>query len=247
MATATSGGLDFWDHVRELRVHLIAAASCFALALAVALALLRPLIAWLAGPLAPDALVFLSPLGPFAFQMRVATLGALLASLGPWGVLLVSFVAPALSASARRATWAMLLAAWALAALALAATQAWVMPWSLVVLRAQAIPGAQLLLTGDAYLDLFMLETLFITLLLELPLILAVLSVWGLVDPRRLARHRPPLYLLLLVAVAVITPTTDVVSLLLAMIPATLSLEIGLLAMWLIHSRRRRPSAAALQ
>ena len=70
-------------------------------------------------------------------------------------------------------------------------------------------------------------------------------------QPRWLARRRDILYLVLVIVVAVVTPTTDIVSLILAMLPATLSLEAGLLAAHLIHTRRlrasgsRRPGAGA--
>lgn len=233
-------GLTFWGHIRELRAHLIAVAVCFGASLGLVLAFLGPLVTLLTAPLAPHALVFLSPLGPFAFQMRVATLCALVLSLGPCAMVLVHFLAPALSIAARRWTWFIVLTAAVLSAAALLATYWWVLPWSLRVLSAASVPGTQLLLTADSYLDLFALETLFVALLLQLPLILALLSLWGLIDARMLARRRDILYLLLVIVIAVVTPTTDVVSLLLAMLPAALSLEAGLLAARLIHSGRRR-------
>ena len=235
-----ASGLSFWEHVGALRAHLIAAAICFGAALALVLIALAPLLRLFAAPLAPHPVVFLSPLGPFAFQMRVAMMGAFTVSLGPWAVLLVHFVAPALSRPARRWTWVLVLAAAGLSLVALAATYFWVMPWSLKVLSAASVPGSEMLLTADSYLDLFALETLFTALLLQLPLLLALLSLWGLIDPHWLARRRDILYLILIIVVAVVTPTTDIVSLLLAMVPATLSLEAGVLAAHLIHSRRRR-------
>jgi len=237
-------GLDFWGHLGALRTHLIAAAVCYGVALVTVLIVLRPLISVLTAPLASLPLVLLTPLGPFAFQMRVATLGAFILSLGPWALLLVHFAAPALSPPTRRWSWASAIVATALGLIALVATDLWVMPWSLRVLAAAPLPGFQVLLTADSYLDLFVLEALFTALLLQLPLLLVLLSLWGLIDPRRLGGRRDIVYLILVIAVAVITPTTDIPSLLLAMIPATLSLESGLLAASFIHTRRQRSSAA---
>lgn len=235
--------LTFWGHIDALRAHLIAAAVCFGLALALVLVFLGPLVSLLTVPLGSAPLVFLSPLGSFAFQMRVACIGAFLLSLGPWTILLLHFLSPALSRSARRWSWAILLSSLAMSVAAVIATLLWALPWSLGVLRAASIPGSELLLTADSYLDLFSLEALFVALLLQLPLVLAVLTLWGWVDPRWLSKRRDILYLALVIVVAVVTPTTDIISLLIAMVPATLSLEAGLFAAHLIHIRRQRVRA----
>lgn len=145
----------------------------------------------------------------------------------------------------RRWTWALLALAALLSIIALLATYLWVMPWSLKVLVAASVPGSQLLLTANSFLDLFTLEALFTGLLLQLPLLLAVLALWGVLDPRWLTRRRDILYLMLVIVVAVVTPTTDLVSLAIAMAPAALSLEAGLLAARLIHSRRRQARRAS--
>lgn len=66
-------GSTFWDHLGALRTHLIAAGLCFGISFLGLLLFLGPLIRLVTAPLAPHPLIFLSPLGPLAFQMRVAT------------------------------------------------------------------------------------------------------------------------------------------------------------------------------
>lgn len=182
-------GLTFWDHIHELRSHLIAAAASFGVSLTIVLMFLGRLVTLLTAPMTGSGLIFLSPLGPFAFQMRVASLCALVLCLGPWAVILVHFVAPALSHCARRWTWLIVATSALLSVAAIVTSYLWVLPWSLRVLGAASVPGSQLLLTADAYLDFFVLETLFVALLLQLPLVLALLGLWGLIDPRVLARR----------------------------------------------------------
>ena len=230
----------FWEHVGALRRHIIAAALAFAIALCAVLPLLNPIVRLLVAPIQPTSLIFLSPLGSFAFQMRVAMWGAVLVSAPAWLLIFLHFLGPALPRKAQTLTWLITAVSIAFAVAALIATYAFVFPWSLQVLRATAVPGTEFQLTADSYLDLLILEAAFVLILFELPLILALATSWGWLDPTWITRRRPAVYLVLLIVVAIATPTTDIVSLLVSMVPASLSLELGILAARLIHNRRKR-------
>jgi len=230
----------FWEHIGSLRSHIIAAALVFALALCVVLALLNPIMRALIAPIQPSPLIFLSPLGPFAFQMRVAMWGATLISAPAWLLILLQFLSPALPQKARTLTWLIIGVSLAIAAASFIATNALVFPWSLHVLKATVVAGTQMQLTADSYLDLFILEVAFMLVLFEMPLVLGLSTLWGWLDPAWITRRRPAVYLVLLVVMAIVTPTTDIISLLVSMIPAALSLELGIWASGIIHSRRKR-------
>ena len=59
-----------------------------------------------------------------------------------------------------------------------------------------------------------------------------------LLDPKHLAGKRRILYVTLLIVLAVVTPTTDVASLLVVFVPAVLFLEAGLGIARVVHTRR---------
>jgi sec-independent protein translocase protein TatC len=231
----------FWEHIADLKRYLVGGFVVYFLSFGLMLLVLPRMLSLLAA--SAGRLVFLSPLGPLIFQMRVAGFLALIVSLGPWAVLLLRYLSPALSPKQRRASWAILTTSTVLGVCALFITYQLVFPWSLAALKQTAMPGVELLLTADSFFDLFVLEALFMTLLAELPLGLTVLALWGWINPLGLGKHRIPIYLGLLVVVAIVTPTTDLVSLAVAMLPAAISLEAGLLSARFIHTHRARTAS----
>jgi sec-independent protein translocase protein TatC len=79
--------------------------------------------------------------------------------------------------------------------------------------------------------------TVFMTgLLFELPLLIAVLTSVGIVTPQMLRKYRRHGIVASFILAAIITPTTDIVTLLLVAIPLTLLYEGGI---W-VSSRRSR-------
>jgi sec-independent protein translocase protein TatC len=79
-------------------------------------------------------------------------------------------------------------------------------------------------------------------LIFELPLVMALLSMAGLLRFRWVARYQRHAILACFVVAAVVTPTGDVVNLSLMAIPMVVCYELGVLLVW-IFERRRKASA----
>ncbi|MBK5961296.1 hypothetical protein CCR97_24265 [Rhodoplanes elegans] len=214
------GRLPFWDHVSALRTGVLVAGGFF---ISTSIAIFswgsRPLISALLAD-SPGGLVFLSPLGPFLFQMKVAFLGALFLSLPLLLALLARFVGAALPRGKRSFLYGLVGVSFLLALGAAAATYFYLVPVSIRVLSSFTVPGTTLMLTADSYLSFVLLQLLVSFVVLELPVVIVGLAYVRLLNPALLAGKWKQIFLVLLVALAVLTPTTDVFTLLLVTIPA---------------------------
>lgn len=228
----------FWEHLGVLRRYLLAGVLVF-----IALACVfffygnDTVIAYLLQPLHGEQLVFLSPLGPFFFKIKVALYLAFFVSFPIWFGLVFAFVAPALS-SARR----LILAGFGLAILVLGIasivfTYLFFIPKSLAVLQGFTVPGTSLFLTADSYFSFSLLELAVSFVILQLPVVIVALSAARVLDPALLARNRRILYLALVALLAILTPTTDAFTLTIVSVPAILLTELGIAISRIIYNR----------
>ncbi|WP_223637171.1 twin-arginine translocase subunit TatC [Corallococcus sp. EGB] len=100
------------------------------------------------------------------------------------------------------------------------------------------------MLTMDEQLSLVLLLILAFGVIFELPLVMALLGIVGVVQSRWLFRYQRHAFVVCLIAAAVLTPTGDVVNLSLMAGPMLLCYELGVLAVWLIEKRRGKAEAS---
>jgi len=97
----------------------------------------------------------------------------------------------------------------------------------------------------------FMLFIIIMTLIIgvtfEVPLIIIAAVHSGILQLKTLTEYRRYIYVALVVIAAVVTPTTDVVSLLMVAVPLILCYEIGILGSYIIALRRRSPKGSQVQ
>ncbi|HKD40554.1 MAG TPA: twin-arginine translocase subunit TatC [Myxococcaceae bacterium] len=121
--------------------------------------------------------------------------------------------------------------------------------WSLEkqLARAKAVYEAKNwtrpMLTMREQLSLVLLLLLAFGIIFELPLVMAVLSMIGLVKARFLMKYQRHAFVVCLILAAVITPTGDAVNLALMTGPMVLCYELGVLAAWMIEKRKARQAA----
>jgi sec-independent protein translocase protein TatC len=99
------------------------------------------------------------------------------------------------------------------------------------------------MLTMSEQLSLVLLLLLAFGIIFELPLVMAILSLIGLVKARFLMKYQRHAFIVCLILAAVITPTGDAVNLALMTGPMVLCYELGVLAAWIIEKRRARQTA----
>ncbi len=96
------------------------------------------------------------------------------------------------------------------------------------------------MLTMGEQLSLVLLLLLSFGIIFELPLVMALLGMVGVVKAGWLMKYQRHAFVVCLIAAAVLTPTGDVVNLSLMAGPMLLCYEMGVLAVWLIERRRSK-------
>ena len=221
--------LSFWEHINDLRVHLLWGGGFFIVIAIGFFSSSNWILRYILIPLNGEKLVFLSPLGPIFFQMNIAFLGAFIVSLPIWLLLLAHFVGTALPQHRRLPFYLLVLTSLILGILSIVMTYKLVVPLSLAALSKFIIPGTAMMLTADSYLNFFMLGVGVTFIIFELPVVIVALAYLRLVNPYYIARKRRYYILGLIITLAIITPTTDVVTLIVVTVPAIILCEIGIL------------------
>lgn len=118
-----------------------------------------------------------------------------------------------------------------------------VIPQGLKVLLAIAGDGITPLLQAGEYLSFFLTMSVAFGVTFLVPLVLIFLSLLGIVTAAPLRRARPYAIVGAAILAALVTPTTDPVTMLLMMAPLVIFYELSIVAAWLIERRRRRRAA----
>jgi len=140
-----------------------------------------------------------------------------------WG-----FVKPGLYPHERRWVGGGLLAAVVLAYLGLLFAWGAFLPLSVRALQQFLGDTFVLTLRADNYLKFFFWTALAAMALFEMPLVFAILARLGLLDPEQIARNRRGWLITLVTLLAIITPSVDMVSLILVTVPLWVLFEISL-------------------
>lgn len=242
------------EHLAELRTRLFRAALALVVGAAIGYALFEPVFAFLVGPYCdlPQALrdgvtgdcrvLALRPLEPFSVRVKTSlVIGAFIG--GPvifyqfW-----RFIAPGLTGREKRYAVPFVLLSQVLfgAGIVFAGL---IIPQGLRVLLAMGGPDIAPALNATDYLSFILTTAVAFGLVFELPLVLVFLSLVGVVTARGMRRFRPYAIVLSAVGAALITPTTDPITMIAMMGPMILFYESSILAAWLIERSRRRRAA----
>lgn len=100
------------------------------------------------------------------------------------------------------------------------------------------------MLSMSEQLTLVLVLELALGVIFELPLVMALLAMVGLVKASWLFKYQRHAFVVCLIVAAVITPTGDAVNLALMAGPMLFCYELGVLLVWLIEKRRKKQLAA---
>jgi sec-independent protein translocase protein TatC len=236
------------EHLRELRRRLLIAAAAVLFGAVIGYAafpivldaLLRPYCTVLAGidPTGDCRLIALSPIDPFLVRLRGALL---LGAVAAAPIVLYQawrFVLPGLTGRERRYALPFVLGSQMMFALGLvfAAT---VIPQGLRVLLAMGGESIVPMLAAGEYLSFVLAMALAFGLVFELPLVLILLALLGVVTASGLSTARPYAVVAMFTLAAIVTPTVDALSLLLVALPMIVFYEVSILVARLIERSRR--------
>ena len=236
----SSGEATFWDHLDELRSVIIRSLLVVAVTAVVAFVLKEPLFRVVLAPRSADFFVYrLLGVPPFElhlmntglteqFMIHMKTAlyaGLLLAS--PYVLYQVfRFVSPALYASERRLAVPVVVAAYALFLLGTAVNYVVIFPLTVRFLGTyQVSADVANMLTLQSYMDTLLGMSLVMGLVFELPVVCWLLGRLGVLSRSVMRTYRRHAVVAILIVAAVITPTTDVFTLLVVALPIWLLYE----------------------
>lgn len=229
------------EHLEELRRRLGISLAALLVTSSVSFMSVERLIAWLrrpAGELIPR-FAFFSPTEALVAYLKVAVLGGVLVAMPIWLWQLWAFIRPALKPRERAAGFAFV--GWGSALFLGGACFAYavLLPVALRVLLGVGSGTLEPVISIDRYLSFVTTMIVWCGLMFELPAVLFLLAKAGIVTPEWLRQQRPYAILVLVIIAAVVTPTTDVLSLLLMTIPLLVLYEVSILMTRLAMRRRR--------
>ena len=202
------------------------------------------------GVVAPNLnLIFTAPLEFFFARVKLSLFAALIVSFPILAWQLYRFVAPGLYKRERAAFLPFLLASPVLFLLGAALVYYLMLPFVMWFSLNQEVTNAhgvsvQLLPKVSDYLNLVTTLVLAFGLCFQLPVILSLLGLAGMVSSKMLRGGRKYAILGIVVVAAVVTPP-DPISQILLSLPIYLLYEISIVCVWLMERRRAREDAAA--
>ena len=241
--------LTFLEHLRELRIRLMRALIGVVLGMVAVGAFVEPIYQRLMGPVVaalPEGsrqLHYVSAIEPLMVYLKVAIYGGVFAA-APWVLWqLWLFVAPALYKREKRVVIPFLFFGSLL--FYSGAAFCWLLVMPLAFPAMLSIAGDATLapmLTMSAQLSLVLAMLLGFGIVFEVPVVIAFLSMVGLVSADFLARYRRHAVVVNVAAAAVLTPTGDPLNLALMAVPMVVFYEIGILLARILGKKKPRPA-----
>lgn len=143
---------------------------------------------------------------------------------------LMSFVSPALHSNERRYAYHLITWGYIMFGIGAAMSYFMIFPLSVRFLATyQVSESISNLITIESYLDTLLLLTLFIGIASELPVLCWLLGQFGLLTSKMMRRYRKHAIVAIAAAAAIITPTSDAVTMLIVALPIYLLYEVGIM------------------
>lgn len=225
-------GMSLTDHLRELRYRLIRAAYGIVVGMGISLYFSEQLMNIIRKPvlpyLTPGGLVFTGVLDKFMAFIKVGLLGGVILSCPFWLYHLWKFISPGLYEKEKKYAISFIVSGTVLFGIGVSFVYFVVFPAAFQYLFTIGGTIDKPMITITDYLSFFTITTLMFGAAFELPLILVMLALMGIIDAKFLREKRRYAVLGIALVAAIITPP-DLISMLLMLIPLMLLYEIAIL------------------
>jgi sec-independent protein translocase protein TatC len=238
--------MTFLEHLDELRKRILYSIIGMAVGFAVCWIFREQIFAFIQYPILQvlKKLVVTRPTEAFTIYMKVAFVGGIFVAAPVILVQIWMFIAPGLYRKEKRFVVPFLLSSTTLFLLGGAFAYYIVLPPALKFLIVEF--GAQFtpMITAEDYFDLVFVIIVGMGAVFQLPVLIAFLSMFGLISPRFLWKNFRYAFLLITILAAVVSPTTDPFNLLLWTGPMVALYLIGIVVSWIFKRRRAKKEAA---
>lgn len=249
------GEMTLLEHLNELRTRLVKVSIAIVLGTAVGYAVFPQLLDLLIEPYCSVVenlsdtrecnLIILRPLEAFSVRIKVSMLVGVFLG-GPvifWQ--LWRFIVPGLTDRERKLAAPFVFLSQVLFGIGIAF--AWfILPNALGVLTSLGGPRIVPNLTAAEYISFILTTSVAFGVVFLLPVVLTFLSLLGVLTATAMRTARPYAVVGVAIMAALITPTTDPVTMLLMMAPMVIFYEVSILFAVLFERRRRKRSATSL-
>lgn len=229
-----------FEHVGELRQKIFIILGAFILGATISHVFNKEIIAFLLRPAGNQHLIFLSPLEPLFFIFKIDFIGGFILSFPIIIWAIFSYITPALPKKLGSIVVLFYLTSTFLLFLGLIYAFFITIPLSLKFLFSITIPGIENTFSAEEYINFFITQTIIIIGVFQVPVLIIGGIALGLIQTKIFANRRRIIYLVLLIALAIITPTTDIFSLCIIFIPCLIIFEISLLGGKIIENLKKR-------
>ena len=245
--------MSFFEHLGELRTRIIHSAAAILLGAFVGFAVAKPVLAFIAKPIVTalqaahlgDKLIFTHPAGYLNLVIQTGLyLGIVIAS--PYVLYQIwLFIAPGLYKHERKALLGFIAPAVGLFFTGLVFAYYVILPYLMRFLVSfQGNGPFTPLISVEEYFDLVMVVLLGVGVVFELPMLIFVLSLFGIVTPKFLWKNVRYAVLIIAIVAAVITPTPDATTMLIFMAPMLGLYFVGIAVSAFVVRRKRRDAMA---
>lgn len=248
-----SDQLTFWEHLDELRSVIIRSLAVVVIAAIVAFFMKDWLFAVVLAPRSGDFIsyrllgideafsIHLMNTGlteQFMTHMRVAIYTGLLFASPYVLYQLMSFISPGLYQNERRAAFWIMASAYLMFLVGTTVNYLLIFPLTVRFLGTyQVSPDVENMLTLQSYTDTLIGMSFVMGVVFELPVVCGILGKMGLLNSRMMSEYRRHAIVAILIVAAIITPTTDVFTLLVVSLPIWLLYEASI---WIVKLNNKQ-------
>jgi Tat protein translocase TatC len=244
--------MPFLDHLEELRMRILKSAGALVLGIVAGLFLVErfQLFVLLKRPIEPylpagGKLIVTGPTEPVMIVLKLGFTVGLILSSPVLIYQLWAFLSPALYAREKKALIPGLLIGLMLFLVGAALGYVYIVPQALRVLFSFQSEALAPFITYDKYFSFLLQVVLALGISFELPLVIILLSIFGVLTPQALNRFRRFAIVLACIAGAVLSPGADVISMVMMTVPLIFLYEIGVAGSAIVYRRKKRREASA--
>jgi len=241
------GKMSFFDHLTELRTRIVWSLIPSAIGLGISLYFTTSVMKFLTRDLKTE-LVFTTPTEAFWTYMKVAMIMGLFIAMPVilWNVW--AFVAPGLHKHERKYAAPFVIIGSLLFIAGGAFAIFVVVPFAIQFLVSFGQDqGLKAMITVSSYVDFILKFTLAFGVVFEMPVVITLLSMLGIVTPQFLSKNRKYAILINFIIAAVLTPTPDVVNQSLMAGPLCVLYEVGIICSRVVGRKKAKAAAMALE
>jgi sec-independent protein translocase protein TatC len=240
--------MSFFDHLVELRKRLISSVAAIGIGMVLGLLVAKRCIGFVVQPMLAalrtnhldDKLYYTNPAGFISLYISLGLyLGLVLAM--PWVLYQIwLFVAPGLYKHERRAVVSFIVSSMFLFLCGIAFGYYVMLPQVLTYVIGFANDGPiRPLISINEYFSLTLAVLVGLGVIFELPVVVFILSLFGIVTPKFLIKNFRYAMLLITVVAAIVTPTPDATTMLIFMAPMVVLYFVGVLVSYVVLRRKQ--------